>query len=431
MKIIDKSIRYGLIVMIMLSLFLSWKILNNSDNKQLTKKQNAAPESVVALKKPTDVFLPVKLVYHNEKGQHLYSNKESLLQNLLVKIISNVENGSVGNKKTIDLHDKNESFELTMSDNLALNYFLAINQLEDNAENDNNIIFRRLVVSMDDSFLYFLDDKNKEVYHMAFQGDMEELQKILKDSKNRYLEVGDNQSNVPVYYQFLEPLHLPTYSYIVATQSYTFFSKAFFDKDKELISDNDDLNSRDINLSNAQGESLDVKYDTGEVKYSGHIPKKANEGFQSNTILEESFYYLQTIANSLGTLRYYESNDNQIVYRNYVEGYPVFSDGVRGRVEFSKKDQTMQIRTNQETVQVPIPSEEEVILPATQEVINLLASYGVEETAIKGLQIGYSWISNEETTQVIDLTPEWYVKLDDEWLSLDQVQTKVSQGANN
>lgn len=431
MKIIDKFIRVGLIAMILLSLFLSWKILNNSDNKQVSKKQNQSSKNVTSLKQPTDVFLPVKLVYYNAEGKQLYSNKESLLQQLLRQLIDNSSNGAVGNQKTVNIINLKEAFDLSMSDDMPLNYFLAINKHDSASKVDKNLMFRRLVVAVGEPILYFLDNNNKEVYQMKLNFNTTDLKILLNDSDNRYIEVGNNQSDAPVYYEFTEPLHLPKYSYILATQSYSVFSNSFFEKGQELVSENDDLNNRDIKLSNSQGESLAIKYETGEVNYNGHLASKANNQFKSNTMLEESFYYLQNIGNSLGTLRFYEADENQVIYRNYVEGYPVFSDGVRGRFEFAKKDNTVQIKTNQETIQVPIPSKEEVVLPSTREVINQLANYGIEESEIKGMQIGYSWINNQETKQVIDLTPEWYIKLTDEWISLNQVETQESQGESN
>lgn len=64
MKIVDRVIRVGLIAMISLSLYLSFKIWTNSGNQEVAKS-NMTNEVSQSLRQPSDVFLPTHLIYHD------------------------------------------------------------------------------------------------------------------------------------------------------------------------------------------------------------------------------------------------------------------------------------------------------------------------------------------------------------------------------
>ncbi|WP_238786645.1 YycH family regulatory protein [Vagococcus coleopterorum] len=430
MKLMEKIIRVSLVLMILLSLFLTWKIWNNSGNKQVAKRQTSNTEQSSSAKHPTDIFLPVKLVYQDQDGKHLYTNKEREIQELsrlLVKDVIGKKTELLDGKK-IELVDRKNSFDLSMSDDLSLLYFLKMNEMPIPNELDNKLTFRRIAVSLEDKEVAFLDEDNHVIYELPLSDDSSQYEKILKNEKNNYIEVNHDDSILPVYYEFSKPINLPKYSYILATQSYSLFSQAFFLETDELVSNNDDPTDRDVNLASPAGNTFNVKYDTGEISYNGLLGKEVDSAYGTETFVEDSFFFVKNIGNSFGTLRYFEGTEEAVTYRNYVEGYPVFSDDTKGRLEFTKKDKGLHIETNQETIQVPIPSKEEVTLSTTKEAVMLLNNYGIAQKDIQGLQIGYTWLSNQETKQVVDLTPEWYVKTNDVWESIEQVIERVTKG---
>ena len=439
MKFIDKLIRVLLVGMILLSLYLSAKIWTNSGSKDLSLG-NQGTESTVTLKQAKDVFLPVKLIYHNEEGKHLFTNKENLIVNVNKELIK-LEIGSLsqyGDKdknKFFEKQLKRNSLELFFSDPLPLNYFYEINGSEPKKGPNQDMLFERMVLSFDDNKLYLMTDNDYQIYETTYKGSLSTIKELLRDDNNRFLEVLHQDTELPIFYHFKEDLKLKKYSYILATQSYTAFSQAFFDNSQEIFPNDDNKESRDINLMNAEGSSLNVSYNTGEINFNGRYNPRKNhdtDRTETATIYDGSFYYIEKIANSMGTLRYFEGTKNQVVYRNYVEGYPIFSDHSRGRVEVTKQNQNVQIATNQETIQVPIPSDEEVILPSTEKVIADLKAQGVSLEDMESLQIGYTWETNQETKQVVDLVPEWYIKYQGEWTTITDLQPETNrQGGEN
>lgn len=432
MKSSGRLIRIGLYAMIALSLFLSWKIWTNSGSKEPVDSSKTS-EATMNLKQPKDVFSPVKLIYHDGDGQHFFTNKENLISAINKEILRlSREKMTVYSEKDAEKYFASQtspnSFELVMASPLALDYFLEINDQEVPREVKENMMFQRIVVSLEEDVLYVLNDTNQHVYRVKFKGDLSEIKRLLRADNNRFIEVIHTDSDLPVYYQFKEEIKLKKYSYILSTQSYTLFSQAFFDNTQEIMPNDDNKNSKDVNLINAEGGSLRISYATGEVQFSGRIrPETANANPNHNLYLD-TFYYVQSIGNSMGTVRYFEGTQSKVTYRNFVEGFPIFSDFTRGRVEVSRNNQIIQVSTNQETIQVPIPSDEEVVLPPTETVVSELKAAGIEPEEMDDLQIGYTWEANMETKQVVDLVPEWYVQINGFWDTVNSVVKKAQAG---
>ena len=84
--VIDRIVKISLILMILLSLLLSYKIWTKPANRSLTDKAKDNSEKVIHAKKMTDVYVPTKLFYHQTKDKCLYSNKESMILDINEKI---------------------------------------------------------------------------------------------------------------------------------------------------------------------------------------------------------------------------------------------------------------------------------------------------------------------------------------------------------
>ena len=93
------------------------------------------------------------------------------------------------------------------------------------------------------------------------------------------------------------------------------------------------------------------------------------------------------------------------------------------KIEGSTTASTPQIKieTSMDTVQVPIPSDEEVELPSTLEVENSLAAVGFDLDKVQSFIIGYTWQDIDGVNKLVALTPEWFVKYDNNWYSANQL----------
>lgn len=422
----DKLVKISLALMIGLSVLLSWKIWTKPTNRNFDLINKKELSSMVQTKDIAEVYVPTKLFYHKTKDDILYTNRESTITDIQNKVsefdFESVKKISKEDNEKIMTQSKTVSLlfpkELPLSV-YADTYHLKAKVLEDMADIEIN----RILISFEEEAVYFMSRDQEQGARAEVKGNFEAIEKILNANKH-YYTVSLDSDNIAQLYYLTEELKLKTYSYIVATQSFTTFSKAFFNQSNDVFSNE----GSNVSLSNGEGESLTIQSKTGEVNYFGKV-KNGNNHSRENDYFT-SFQYVESLGNSLGTLRYFDCNreSGDIIYRNYVEGYPVFGDDMRGILEVAVQNKNVLVRTNQETIQIPIPSEEEVVITSTQALLDDLLANGLDLSDVADVQIGYSWQSNPETKQVVELVPQWYILYQGTWLSKPELQQLLQKG---
>lgn len=425
-QVIDKIIKVSLVIMVLLSLFLTWKIWTKPANRSLVEKNKDNSSEVIQTKKVTDVFVATKLFFHPKEDTFLYSNKETSV----LDISSKVSAFDFKHGKEIDTKEVNtalyasNSFSLVYPEELPLSVYETINELELGIPSKmQEFKFNRIIFSLADEKAYFVNQQLTEGVEYDVAGDSDTINKLLKDeTKNNYIPVGLTPENVANIYYIEDEIKLKTYSYILATPSVSTFTKAFFNQPNDLYANEGD----NVNLANSEGESLTILADTGEVKYFGKL-KQSNTS-EDFSLYYDTFQYVENIGNTLGTLRFFDAKETDVIYRNYIEGFPVFGQDMKGRLEVGVQNKTVFVRTNQETIQIPIPSAETVTLQPTKELMDELINSGADTNLIEDVQIAYEWQTNSETKQAIDLVPTWYVKYEDTWHSAAELIAKLQEG---
>lgn len=422
----DKIIKVSLITLILLSLFLSWKIWTKPANRNLAEKGKDTSSELVQTKKMTEVYVPTKLFYHKEKNNLLYSNKETVINNIHNKLtaLHYRSNQELGEKETREAFYSLHSFNLVFPKELPVSVYESVYQSDFKLPKElQEFEFNRIIYSFETEKVYFVNPSLKKSIIFDVKGDSQTLEDLVtNEKKNNYYSVTLEPENISGIYYMKDEVKLKTYSYIVATQSFTTFSKAFFDQPNDLYSND----SENVNLSNSEGESLTIQADTGEVNYFGKL--KSKESSSKNSFYFDTFQYVENIGNTLGTLRYFDVKDGDITYRNYIEGFPVFGKNMKGRLEVIVQNRNVFVRTNQEMIQIPIPSSETITLMSTADLIDNLSSSGVDVSLINDVQIGYEWQTNTETKQAADLVPTWYIHYDGAWYSHSELDEKIEKG---
>ncbi|MGO2082925.1 YycH family regulatory protein [Vagococcus sp.] len=420
-QFVEKLVKISLITMILLSLFLSWKIWTKPTSRSADETPKKTTE-VVQKKEMKDVYAPTKLFYHKDKEEILYTNRESIISSVQKKIDKmEYKNAHLLSRKAkTDFLENEEYIDMTLPYELPLSFYLTINNIktDDLPEQVKPLSINRVILSFSHNKIYFSNRTQTDILELDALDNLSSVKEIVTQSDIDYFKVTHHPENVTNVYYMEEETELQIYSYIVATQSFTTFSRSFFNQSNDLFSNEGTDNN--VNLSNSEGESLVVQSKTGEVNYYGKLKAK------KENIYEESFQYIENLGNALGTLRFFNEIDSDIVYRNYVEGFPVFGDHSKGQVSITiRNSQNVQLKTNQESIQIPIPSNETKILPPTQKVLDELTVLGMDNTEVQDIQIGYEWQANVETKQVVDLIPRWYLKYKEKWISFEDLKDQL------
>ncbi|MGX6971128.1 hypothetical protein CBF36_08825 [Vagococcus bubulae] len=424
-KMGENILKIGVICMVLLSLFLSWKIWTKPANRGF-QDRTAKVKAVVQKKDMTEVYMPTKLFYHHGTGDHfLYTNKESTMTSLHEKIVSLEFDTSrtMTTAQVESLTTQRDLFNLVYPSAIPASLFINMNNLSITLPRDSkNLMFNWLIMSLDDNKLYFVNYQNKSGVEIEVKGNIASITSILDAESNNYVNAFLPTDNVAGIYYLADSAKLKTYSYIIATQSFTTFSRGFFNQPNDLFSNE----GENLSLSNSEGESLTIDSQTGEVNYFGKL--KQNHSGSENSLYYDTFQYVEDMGTSLGNLRYFSDTSNEVVYRNYVEGFPVFGENMKGSLATTVQNKNVFIKANQDTLQIPLPSDDSVTLVPTQELVDSLKNQGVDMSKIMDIQIGYRWEQNKETQQAIDLVPSWYIKYDNMWMTQEKLEKTLTKG---
>lgn len=420
---INKLVRYSLIAMVLISLILSWKIWTSP--KALENEKNFfVSTNVLQERSPSDVFLPTAFVYRQE-NQVNYSKKDSTI-NAIQKEINKMNFQSIellqwGDEEAFfNLKEQGRTLELLYPDVFSFNYYIEIFQPDSVLSLDFPIEFNSLLFSLDHHQMYLLTNEEYKIYEIILDEKLTAIEQILQQGNQEYLKASNRHEWLPHRYYLDEAIQLKKYSYILATQSYTTFSQAFFENTDDLYVQDDSLG---LNLSNPENESLVINNDTREVTFVGKDQHEQNS--IENNLYTKTFYYIARLGSSMGNLRYFSKNDTMVIYKNFVEGFPVMGDYDRGEIVVEITDfNNLEINANQDAIQIPIPSDEQVTLPSTLSMLQTLEEISFPMDEIENVQIGYTWKSMEEATQIVELSPAWYVKRKGEWMTVDEWQTR-------
>ncbi|WP_430607807.1 hypothetical protein IGJ55_001330 [Enterococcus sp. AZ170] len=430
MKIAERIVRIGLIFLVLLSMYFSVSIWTSSSKKDQSVKTDAqTTTAVVNERMDTDVFLPLRLV-RMQNGTSEMNNSENLITNVQNEIKHStfglLTQTVQGDGEQFDKHLLiNQGFELLYEGPFLLSEYLSVYDLDLKTTelNADEIFFTCIQVDLDQSKIRFLDFSRKDVYEAQITINREKVLSLMNKVGVQYNPISEQQVVAGKHYYLSEDLKMKKYSYILASQPVTKFRNAFF-SNVENVQTNED--SQDLSYTSGS-ERLTADEKLGTIHFTGELSAR---GAKDN-IYSDSFSYIKKLGTSMGNIRYFDRTNAEMNYRTFVEGFPVFSENDKGQVRITiGNDQVEQssvaIQTSVDTIQVPIPSEEEIVLKSTESLLEQLTLNGADLSKINSMVIGYTWHKIEEVTQVVDLTPEWYIRYDNKWYPERELLEKLA-----
>lgn len=419
MKLTEKIVRIGLVFLVLLSLYFSMSIWISSSKKEQPIKNDAQlAAAVVNERVGTDVFLPLRLV-RMQDGKTELNNSENLITN-----IQNEIKASTFGELTQTVQGNAEQFEsyLTMEHGLELLYegpfllsqYISVYDLNLKTTDLNleAISFTCIQIDLLQNKLRFLDFTRKDIYEAAITIDHDKVLNLMNKVGVQYNQISDQEEVAGKHYFLSEDLKMKKYSYILASQPVTRFRNAFFSNTEDIQTNED---SQDLSYTSGN-ERMTADEKLGTIHFEGDL----NARTAKDNIYSDSFKYIKKLGTNMGNIRYFDRTNTEINYRTFVEGFPVFSENDKGQVRITidndkAEKSSVVIETSVDTIQVPIPSEEEVVLESTASLLERLATNGADSSKISSTVIGYTWHKIEEVTQVVDLTPEWYIRYEEKW----------------
>lgn len=427
MKISERIIRVALFALILLSLILTYAIWLSPTSKTAdvnTSKQAVKNDQNYA--KATDAFLPIRGIWDLAEGK-FQTSSENLLATTQARLTEStygqLQEVAQGEEEIKNYYSLDNGIELNYEGGFSLTEYVKVFDMPINLnslKDSDKLTFSKIQVDFSKKKIRFLNYSRDTVYEATISADFTGLETIYQKNQAKYLPMSDENPLVPRLLRTKDRVRLKKYSYILTTQSYSLFRNAFFQNPDQAKGEEEASGARSFVSGH---EELMMDEEKRLVTFDGELP----EDLAKESVYSQSFNYVSRLGTAVGNLRYFDHHDGQINYRIFVEGYPIFSQSSKGKmavkIDHAPNGTSTQIKieTSMDTVQVPIPSDEEVELPSTLEIENNLAAVGIDLDKVQSFIIGYTWQDIDGVNKLVALTPEWFVKYDNAWYPANQL----------
>ncbi len=434
MKLSEKIIRYGLIALIAMSLYLSYKIwLSPNARTYLGDDQSTVVASTANLRKADEVFLPTRLVWvKNPEDIKMLSSENAIskIHELVVKGRYGAVSGTTydDDQAFLEAADIRHGIEMSYFGSFQLYEYVKMFNLKidtDEVADGKEIFFTKVQWDFDNSRIRFINTRRHQIYEAAMTMELDPVEQKLRQLDEPWMAMTPTNRLSSLQYNTSEKVELKLYSYIASTQTYTVFRNAFF-QDPENVKSSEE--SRDIVLYGGS-ETMHVQENQQIVDFQGQLETTADA---EADIYDRSYHYISRLGTGIGYLRFFDRSKEGITYRTFIEGFPVFGDAYQGEVTFDIRDTgvgtpQIDIRSSLNTIQIPIPSEETVTLDSSGAVIRELTEKGAQADLWQSMVIGYQRQDVKNADGIVDMVPTWYIKYDDSWYSYQQLLERLAQ----
>lgn len=423
-RIRDKWLQIILTIAVLISLVLSWFIWTNPARYEHSRESDSSGQSQLTSKSISDIFLPTQVIKTKQNGtQYLLHAKKN---NIILSLKQKLGKWELGSERKVTIENKKQYQKYLMKKNsIALNYpdqvsTSVFNDTFGQSINKRRVKqFNRIIIPLQHpNYIYLLSDQSTSVYrvHVTKRPQLNEIKKLVNSKKDQY-RVKEQLINNQFMLTYPKSISMPTYSYLMNKQSANSFMTTLLNS---VSSSSVSVHKKNHMTTYTDGSNkrMVVNTKSGAVSYENFTDTTKNIG-SINSLLTKSFQQLISIGVPLENIRYdYSSTDkNEVVYRGYVESFPIFNQTDYGTVQIKYLNNGEQKNFfSLYSLQVPVPNgTKQVSVPSTKDALANLEQAGVKTAKIKNMRLAYEWQTNKDSSMVIDLKPTYYVYYQGKW----------------
>ena len=222
-----------------------------------------------------------------------------------------------------------------------------------------------------------------------------------------------------VFTSYVNPIKLKSYSYVISGKQDGEYTTALFDSNTNGLVTSEDNGVYTYNYG--ESKRLVSDHNTEELTFNDYtdtsVPKT------QLAFLQRGYQKVTNLQNSISNLRLYSANwsDKDLVFREYVEGFPIFKKSQFGsiRIKFSRQGSSEHFLNK--VLEVPVPSNQAATkLKSTNEIFKGLQRVGYSPNDVQSIEVGYEWEAEEDNEKVVDLKPTYYIKIGGHWKSYNE-----------
>lgn len=414
-------IKVVLAALIVLSLFLTFMIWTMpSQFNEETNTSQGTTSSVSIERELSQVFGPTQIALHKNGEINVFTQAdtvESLTKEMTNwKVVALDEPVELTNEEYTEKLSQGNALEMVFIENISFGIFS--DRFDNLAGEYQDRAFNRMYFLEDDlSQIYFYNTHSKLFYSESVEGINEKkIDKIINPENTKTYSATTALEEGKQIYTSIEEVELPYLSYLVERQTNQLFIERLFDDTSEVRENSD--NSDNIVSYNDYVSELQINENTDMLTY--YRNRSTENKLSITETLRSSYNELIQYENWAAAVHYFDYNDStrEVTYRRYIEGFPVFSETFDyGTTHITVvEDGLSQLQVPLVIAQTPISDvEEQKTLPSGLSIIEALVGNGYNNAEIDDIKIGYTWTNSTESDRVINLEPNWYVKIDGTW----------------
>lgn len=423
MKFSRLIVQLLLVVAVVTSIVLSFFIWTNTARYQRGRNIDVTSADSNKNEIPINqVISPTSVIWHDETDQHLIYNSN---ENISLSIQKVMQDWKIDTPKQVSKKDGAYYQKVIQGKNmLQLVYPTSITSStlgyllnNDSLKSDKSYQFNRILFNLKDKKdqnIYLANDSNYSVYKAKVKNaSSAPIMKLVKKA-NINLKVRLDIMKHGVFISYVDPIKLKSYSYVISGKQDGEYTTALFDSNTNGLVSSEDNNVYTYNYG--ESKRLISDHNTEELTFEDYtdtsVPKT------QLAFLQRGYQKVVNLQNSVSSLRLYHADwgDKDLIFREYVEGFPIFKKSQFGsiRIKFSRKGSTEHFLNK--VLEVPVPSSQAATkLKSTNEIFKGLQRVGFSPNDIQAIEVGYQWESEADNEKVVDLKPTYYIKIDGHW----------------
>ena len=378
-----------------------------------------------------DVFRPTRFVISHENKGKMTSDST---------IISSVNEGLVGKFKDISKKEilSQEVYEqLVLRDSFGqllfdapVTFGVMTRYFNDVPEEYKQETFSRILYRHDDSKnVYFINDYTKQVFQAKTDQDIQsELSNYYDDTKFHVVE-SYILKNKQIFIE-VNNLSLEKQTYLMEQIPMSFYITQLFANPSELRNRSDGQSI----IYNDNLSQLKMDRSTNVISY---YQNRVDEEHLTPTVhLQQSFAQMKKLGGwKLGmSFSDFDSDRKIVEYMRYVGTYPILSNAKEGLSQFIITATGIEkMRVSSLIAETPIPSKNESVdLMSGKELMDQILGKGIALDTLEDIRLGYAWQLSRESNQVVEFVPNWFIKIDHKWKTLEEISLPtLDQGGDS
>ena len=439
MKIRLRYLVFILILLSIISLVLTMAVVfrpveifspNGFTRNVASTNQDASTQTRVSYSME-DVFRPTRFIISHENKGKMTSDST---------IIASVNEGLVGKFKDISKKEilSQEVYEqLVLRDSFGqllfdapVTFGVMTRYFNDVPEEYKQETFSRIIYRHDDSKnVYFINDYTKQVFQAKTDQDIQsELSKYYDDTKFHVVE-SYILKNKQIFIE-VNNLSLEKQTYLMEQIPMSFYITQLFANPSELRNRSDGQSI----IYNDNLSQLKMDRSTNVISY---YQNRVDEEHLTPTVhLQQSFAQMKKLGGwKLGmSFSDFDSDRKIVEYMRYVGTYPILSNAKEGLSQFIITASGIEkMRVSSLIAETPIPSKNESIdLMSGKDLMDQILGKGIALDTLEDIRLGYAWQLSRESNQIVEFVPNWFIKIDHKWKTLEEVfLPTLDQGGDN